>query len=156
MPAPLQPAHHVLLDNAPLGRRQYALWLLASGGTLLDGFSIFCLGVAMPLITRGMALSPLMVGLIGSALVLGAAIGAALGGPAADRFGRKPAFLIDMAIVAVGAAMGAMSHSPYWVLFGQFLVGIGVGIDFPVSASYVSETMPKQVRSRMVVATIAL
>ena len=32
-----------------------------------------------------------MVGLIGSALVLGAAFGAAIGGPAADRFGRKPA-----------------------------------------------------------------
>ena len=41
-------------------------------------------------------------------------------------------------------------------LLGQFLVGIGIGIDFPVSASYVSETMPKRARSRMVVATIAL
>jgi putative MFS transporter len=35
-------------------------------------------------------------------------------------------------------------------------VGVGIGIDFPVSSSYVSETMPQQVRSRMVVATIAL
>ena len=42
------------------------------------------------------------------------------------------------------------------MLLGQFLVGIGIGIDFPVSASYVSETMPKHARSRMVVATIAL
>jgi MFS family permease len=41
-------------------------------------------------------------------------------------------------------------------LLGQLLVGIGIGIDFPVSASYVSETMPKGARSRMVVATIAL
>jgi MFS family permease len=30
-----------------------------------------------------------MVGLIGSALVLGAVFGAVIGGPAADRFGRK-------------------------------------------------------------------
>ena len=42
------------------------------------------------------------------------------------------------------------------MLAGQFLVGIGIGIDFPVSASYVSETMPKNARSRMMVATIAL
>jgi MFS family permease len=35
-------------------------------------------------------------------------------------------------------------------------VGVGIGIDFPVSSSYVSETAPKQARSRMVVATIAL
>ena len=104
LPTPAQVAQHALLDGAPMGRRQYWLWLLASGGTLLDGFSIFSLGVAMPLVTRHFDLSPLMVGLIGSALVLGAVFGAAIGGPAADRFGRKPAFLVDMAIIAAGAA----------------------------------------------------
>ncbi len=156
LPTPAQVTGHALLDGARMGRRQYCLWLLASGGTLLDGFSIFSLGVAMPLVTRHFALSPLMVGLIGSALVLGAVFGAAVGGAAADRFGRKPAFLVDMAIIAVGAAISAMADAPQWVLFGQFLIGIGIGIDFPVSASYVSETMPKNDRSRMVVATIAL
>jgi MFS transporter, putative metabolite transport protein len=64
--------------------------------------------------------------------------------------------LIDMAIIAAGALVSAAADSPQWVLLGQFLVGIGIGIDFPVSASYVSETMPKDARSRMVVATIAL
>ena len=110
----------------------------------------------MPLVTRHFELEALMIGLIGSALVLGAALGAALGGPAADRFGRKPAFLIDMAILAGGALISAVADAPQWVLFGQFLVGVGIGIDFPVSGSYVSETMPKSARSRMVVATIAL
>ena len=52
--------------------------------------------------------------------------------------------------------VSASADAPLWLLLGQFLVGIGIGIDFPVSASYVSETMPKSARSRMVVATIAL
>ena len=60
-----QVAHHVQLDSAPMGRRQYGIWLLASGGTLLDGLSIFLLGVAMPLITSRFALGPLMVGQLG-------------------------------------------------------------------------------------------
>lgn len=155
--APLHPAQPLeTLDSARMGWRHYSAWLLASGGTLLDGFSIFSLGVAMPLITSRFALSPLMVGLIGSALVLGAAFGAAFGGPAADRFGRKPALLVDMAILAGGALLSALADEPSWILAGQFLVGIGIGIDFPVSASYVSETMPKHERSRMMVATIAL
>jgi MFS family permease len=38
---------------------------------------------------------------------------------------------------------------------GQLLVGMGVGIDFPVSSSYVSEILPKRSRARMMVATIA-
>jgi putative MFS transporter len=155
-PHPAHAAQHVVLDTAPMGRRQYFIWLLASGGTLLDGFSIFLLGVAMPLLTSSFGLTPLMVGLIGAALVLGAAVGAAVGGPSADRFGRKPAFLVDMAIIVAGALLSALADAPQWIFLGQFLVGVGIGIDFPVSASYVSETMPKRVRSRMVVATIAL
>ena len=144
------------LDESPMDLRRYALWFGASGGTLLDGFSIFSLGVAMPLLIDRFGLSPLMVGLIGSALVLGAAVGAAVGGPAADRFGRKPLFIADMAILAAGALLCAVADSPLLVLLGQLLVGIGIGIDFPVSGSYVSETTPRRARSRMVVATIAL
>jgi MFS family permease len=144
------------LEGASMGRREYWNWFLASGGTLIDGLSIFSLGVAMPLITSRFSLSALMVGLIGSALVLGAVFGAVIGGPAADRFGRKPAFLIDMTIITIGALISALAGASEWMLLGQFIVGFGIGIDFPVSSSYVSETMPKQVRSRMVVATIAL
>ena len=94
---------HSLLDSASMGRREYWLWLLASGGTLIDGLSVFSLGIAMPLVTSRFALNPLMVGLIGSALVLGAIFGAVLGGPSADCCGRKPAYLIDVAIIAAGA-----------------------------------------------------
>jgi putative MFS transporter len=151
-PAP----HFGILDHGPMGPRQYAIWLLASGGTLLDGFSIFSLGVAMPLLTSRFDLGPLLIGLIGSALVLGAAFGAAFGGAAADRFGRKPLLILDMAILATGAVFSAFAENALAVLFGQFLIGVGIGIDFPVSASYVSETMPKRARSRMMVATIAL
>jgi MFS family permease len=147
---------HTPIEGASMGRGEYWNWFLASGGTLIDGLSIFSLGVAMPLITSRFSLSALMVGLIGSALVLGAVFGALIGGPAADRFGRKPAFLIDMTIITVGALISALADAPQWVLLGQFIVGVGIGIDFPVSSSYVSETMPQQVRSRMVVATIAL
>src|SRR5262249_4472847 len=149
-------ADHTPLESTSMGRQEYWNWFVASGGTLIDGLSIFSLGVAMPLITSRFSLSALMVGLIGSALVLGAVFGAVIGGPAADRFGRKPAFLIDMTIITVGALISALADAPQWVLLGQFIVGVGIGIDFPVSSSYVSETMPKQVRSPMVVATIAL
>src|SRR6516225_7950346 len=146
----------VPLESASMGRQEYWSWFLASGGTLIDGLSIFSLGVAMPLITSRFSLSALMVGLIGSALVLGAVFGAVVGGPGADRFGRKPAFLIDMTIIVVGGLISALADAPQWVLLAQFMVGAGIGIDFPVSSSYVSETVPRQARSRMVVATIAL
>jgi MFS transporter, putative metabolite transport protein len=48
----------------------YLHWLLASGGTLLDGFSVVSLGIALPLLKRDFAIAPAMVGFMGSALVL--------------------------------------------------------------------------------------
>jgi putative MFS transporter len=73
-------------------------------GTLLDGFDIFALGVAMPLIIAEFHIRPDVVGLIGAALVLGAVFGAGLGGPIADRLGRKRLMLADMIIIGAGAA----------------------------------------------------
>jgi MFS family permease len=75
---------------------------------------------------------------------------------AADRMGRKRAFLADMAILAVGSALCAIAPNPWFILAGQFVLGIGIGIDFPTSDSYVSEITSKDARSRMTVATIAL
>ena len=129
--------------------------MLSTGGTLLDGFVIFVLGVAMPLIIAEFRLTPDVVGLIGASLVLGAVFGAGLGGPMADRLGRKKLMLADMIIIAAGAATSALANGFPLLFIGQLLVGVGVGIDFPASSSYVSEVLPKRSRARMMVATIA-
>src|SRR5213594_4665878 len=79
----------LLLDESPLKRIQRWLWVLSTGGTLLDGFGIFALGVAMPLVIAEFYIKPNVVGLIGASLVFGAVLGAGVGGPAADHLGRK-------------------------------------------------------------------
>ncbi len=144
-----------LLDEAPLRLPHVLAWMLSSGGTLLDGLSVFMLGIAIPLLVRDMGLDTLQTGLLGAALVAGAALGASVGGRLADRIGRKGVFLLDMGLLASAAALGALTWDP-WLLIGvQLLVGVGIGMDFPVGSSYVAECMPHRVRSRMMVATIA-
>jgi putative MFS transporter len=144
-----------LLDDSPLKPIQRWLWGLSTGGTLLDGFVIFVLGVTMPLIIAEFGLTPDVVGLIGASLVFGAVFGAGFGGPMADRLGRKGLMLADMIIIGTGAATSALANGFPLLFIGQLLVGIGVGIDFPASSSYVSEVLPKRSRARMMVATIA-
>ena len=145
----------MLLDESPLKALQRWLWVLCTGGTLLDGFAIFALGVAMPLIIAQFHITPEVVGLIGAALVFGAVLGAGIGGPTADRLGRKRLMLTDMIIIAAGAATSALATGPAMLFVGQLLVGVGIGVDFPVSSSYLSEVVPKRSRARMMVATIA-
>ncbi|WP_363351944.1 MFS transporter [Methylocystis echinoides] len=144
------------IDQAPMTWRHYALWLAASGGAFLDGFSVVALGLSLPLLKHEFSLSPLLIGLMGSALVLGAAASAWLGGVLADRFGRKRVLMFDMALIALAAALAAFAPHPWLLVPAQLLTGMGVGADFPTSASYVSEMMPRATRSRMTVATIAM
>ena len=145
----------LLLDESSLNRIQRWLWMLSTGGTLLDGYAIFVLGVAMPIIIAEFQIHPDVVGLIGASLVFGAVIGAGVGGPMADHLGRKKLMLADMIIITAGACTSALANGPAMLFMGQLLVGIGVGIDFPVGSSYVSEILPKPSRARMMVATIA-
>jgi predicted MFS family arabinose efflux permease len=95
------------------------------------------------------------VGFIGASLVFGAVFGAGLGGPMADHLGRKKLMLVDMLIIGAGAAISSLANGFAMLFIGQLLVGVGVGIDFPVSSSYVSEVLPKRSRARMMVAAIA-
>jgi len=109
----------------------------------------------MPLIIVVLHLTADVVGLIGASMVLGAVFGAGFGGLMADHLGRKPLMLADMIIICAGAATSALAKGPAMLFIGQFLVGVGIGIDFPVSSSYVSEVLPRRDSERLMVATIA-
>src|SRR5262245_9560725 len=67
---------------------------------------------SIPLLKQDMTITPVLIGLIGSALVLGVVLGATLGGIAADRIGRKRAFIADMAILVAGSALCAVARDP--------------------------------------------
>src|SRR5438552_9107476 len=112
----------LLLDESPLKAIQRWLWVLSTGGTLLDGFVIFALGVAMPLIIAEFHIAFEVVGLIGAALVLGAVCGGGFGGPVACRLGRKRLMLVDMIIIAVGPATSALANGAMMLIVGQVRV----------------------------------
>lgn len=144
-----------LLDDAPMRLPHYLAWARASGGTLITGLAVFMLGISMPLLVRDLALSPLQTGLVAAALFAGGVPGGALGGWLADRIGRKPVFLLDMGLLAVAAMVSALTWDAWLLIAAQCVVGMGAGMDFPVSGSYVAECMPHRKRSRVLVATIA-
>ena len=144
-----------LLDNAPMRRIHYRIWLLSAGGTILDGFTIFTIGIALPLIITQFQIDPFFTGMIASAIVLGAVVGSYSGGVLADRIGRRKVFVYDMMLITFAVAAVSVSPDPYLLLLFQFFVGIGIGMDFPTASAYVSEFMPAVKRSRMLAATIA-
>src|SRR5438876_10910016 len=88
----------LLLDESPLKSIQRWLWVLSTGGTLLDGFVIFALGVARPLIISQFHITPDVVGLIGAAIVPGVLFGLGFVGPVAARLCINRQIVVDIVI----------------------------------------------------------
>lgn len=140
-----------LLDESPLSATQWQLWLLSAMGVFLDGFDLFIIGVALPLIERDFSIGPTTEGLIAGAAVVGAFVGSAIGGWVTDKLGRKGMFVIDLIFFVVFAAASACAWNPASLIVFRFLLGVGVGADYPIGVSYIAENMPTSVRGRMVV-----
>lgn len=152
--------HHLgmldLVDESSMSRWRWLLWGLAAAGTLLNGMSLLLLGVGLPLAVDEFGMDAAVTGLVGAALVFGSVPGSLVGGRVADRVGRRPLLFADFAVVAGGAALSAFADSPVLLVVGQFIVGFGVGMDFPVGSSYIAETTPRTARARLVVASMAM
>jgi MFS family permease len=139
------------LDTLRFGRMHRRVWILSAFGIMLDGFDFFIMGVAIPLIVRDFGANPLQVGLASSAAIVGAIVGAAVMGPLSDRIGRKLAFQIDLAMFVVFALASAFAPDIWWLIVFRFLLGIGIGADYPIAASYVAEISPGRLRSRLLI-----
>lgn len=140
-----------LIDSAELQPAHWRIWLLSAMGVFLDGFDLFIVSVAMPLIVDSLSPSPVLQGLIGASAVLGAILGASVLGHLTDRWGRKYLYLADLAIFIIFAVLSGLAWDVYSLIAFRFLLGIGVGADYPICASYVTEFMPSRIRGRMLV-----
>jgi SP family arabinose:H+ symporter-like MFS transporter len=74
---------------------------------------------------------------------LGAAAGAILAGPAADRFGRKTLLIADAGIYAAGAILSAVTPDAAVLLFARTLIGLAIGADSAIATAYIAEYAPK-------------
>lgn len=85
-----------------------------------------------------------------SMAVAGAIVGAALGGWANDRFGRKVSILAADVLFFVGAIIMAAAPAPWMIILGRLFVGFGVGMASMTSPLYISEASPARIRGALV------
>lgn len=130
---------------------QKKAWLLSAGGVGLDGFDLFIMAVALPVIDEKFGLSPFMMSLVSSAAILGAVIGAGIGGFLTDKFGRKVLYTWDLIGFVVFAVLSGLSWDVYSLIAFRFLLGFAVGADYPIAASFSAEYLPNEVRGRWLI-----
>jgi MFS family permease len=138
------------LDEASLSRFHLRAVLVSGMGFFTDAYDLFVIGVASTLITSEWNLSSGRLALLNSTMLFAAFLGAFVFGRFADVAGRKRVYWLVAAIMVVAAVGSAVSPS-FWVLIAfRFLLGFGVGGDYPVSAVLMSEYANRKDRGKLV------
>ena len=126
---------------------------LSGAGVFLDGFDLFIIGVAVLFVPFDT--SKFDTALITSAALLGAVFGAVFFGNLADRLGRKKLYVVDLVFFVVFAAASAFSQNLWELYITRFFLGIGVGADYPISASYITEFVSSKHRGKLIASVFA-
>jgi SP family galactose:H+ symporter-like MFS transporter len=132
------------------GRFVYVAAVFSALGGLLFGYDTGVISGAILFIEQDFALSSLYIGIVVSAVLIGAVIGAAVGGDLADHIGRRKMILVAALIFALGAIGTAAAPNVSLLILGRIVVGVAIGIASEVAPLYISEVAPAKVRGSLV------
>jgi inositol transporter-like SP family MFS transporter len=118
----------------------------------IEAGSIIALATSLSLWQEYFGFTNLAVGLVAalSANAFGAALGALIGGPLGDRYGRKFIYTYDLILYMIGTAFVIFAVAPWMLVLGVVLTGIAVGAGVPVAWTYIAEEAPSEARAKHV------
>ncbi|MBI3227651.1 MAG: MFS transporter [Mycolicibacterium cosmeticum] len=118
----------------------------------IEAGSIIAIATSLGFWQTAFGISNFAVGLLAalSANAFGAAIGAMLGGPLCDRFGRKAIYTYDLLVYMAGVLLAAFAVNFAMLLTAFIITGIAVGAGVPASWTYIAEQAPSQERAKHV------
>ncbi len=162
------------LDNSGLKRGHVRTMFVAGMGFFTDAYLLFVLTVASPILasTYGFNLVAIkgttnllgfqvlniqiIEGLISSAVLFGAFFGALIFGHISDMYGRKKIYGLELSIMIIFTVLSAISVNYLMLIITRFIVGIGVGGDYPISSTIMSEYSSSKHRGKLVSMVFAM
>ena len=125
-------------------------------GFFTDAYDLFIIGVVLKLLHSQWHIGSLETAIIGATALVSAAIGSAVFGRIADVFGRKYIYGFEVLVLGAGAIASAFSPNIWWLVVFRFILGLGIGGDYPVSATIASEFAGKKTRGLMISSVFAM
>lgn len=118
----------------------------------LESGSIIAIATTAAFWQDAFGISNLVIGLLAafSSNAFGAAIGAAIGGPLCDRYGRKFIYTYDLLLYMLGVLLAVVAVNVTMLFIGFLLVGIAVGASVTAAWTYIAEQAPDQQRAKHV------
>ena len=154
----VQPSADMLrqLDDSGITRAHWKIMFISGMGFFTDAYDLFIIGVVMSMLKGQWHVSPTEDGLVTSTALLASAIGAVWFGRIADMLGRKRIYGYEVLVLAIGAIASALSPGIWWLIGFRFVLGIGIGGDYPVSSTIMSEYAGKKTRGLLISLVFAM
>ncbi|HET7881378.1 MAG TPA: MFS transporter [Acetobacteraceae bacterium] len=144
------------LDESSITRAHWKIMFISGMGFFTDAYDLFIIGVVMSLLKGPWQVSATADGLVTSTALLASAIGAVLFGRIADMLGRKRIYGYEVLVLAAGAVASALSPNIWWLIVFRFVLGIGIGGDYPVSSTIMGEYAGKRTRGLLITMVFAM
>lgn len=134
------------VEDVPLNHFHRLLTARSGGGSFVDGYVLSIIGIAMVQLTDALELSEFWQGLIAASALIGVFFGGFIGGWLTDKLGRKKVYFMGPSLFVV-CSLAQFWVESAWVLFIlRFIIGMAVGIEYPVATSLLVEFLPKKQR----------
>ena len=144
------------MDEAGVSKDQWKIMFISGMGFFTDAYDLFIIGVVIAMIKPEWHPTPLQTGLVTSTALLASALGALLFGRVADLLGRKRIYGYEVLVLAAGAIASGLAPNIIWLIIFRIVLGIGIGGDYPVSATIMSEFSGKRSRGMLVSLVFAM
>ncbi|OJI06730.1 MAG: hypothetical protein BK997_05180 [Candidatus Micrarchaeum sp. ARMAN-1] len=144
------------IEGAKLNRKHIRIMLISGMSFFTDAYDLFVIGVVLLMVRGLFDLSALQLGMLASIALFGAAIGPIIFGYIGDKIGRKYTYWITIIILIIGAIGSAFSTGFIMLFVWRFILGVGIGGDYPLSATIVAEYANKNDRGKLVASTFAM
>ncbi len=138
----------VSIEDVPLNRFHQLMTLRAGGGWILDGYILSIIGVVIVQFSDYLKLDSFWQGLVAASAMLGTFCSGFLGGWLTDKVGRRRLFFVGPILFIVGSVGTFWVESGFALFVLRFLVGVGVGLEYPVAGSLLTEFLPQKHRGR--------
>ena len=123
---------------------------IAGLGGLLFGYDTGIIASALLFIRGDFGLGSFEQGLVVACVPVGAILGAAFAGQAADRYGRRLVIIAAAIVFIIGAIGSAASPETATLCLSRVLLGVAVGLASANAPVYISEVAPPELRGRLV------
>ncbi|NOV24455.1 MFS transporter [Cupriavidus necator] len=138
------------LERLPFSGYHKLIFVIIAIAFFFDSVDLATMTFILGSIKQEFGLSTAMTGVVASASFFGMVVGAALAGLLADRFGRRPVFQWSMVLWGIASYLCSTAQSVDALIAWRVLLGIGMGMEFPVAQTLLSEFVPTANRGRLI------